>query len=394
MRSPTTGSLKERPRHNRYEGAVVQRDRSRSGRALASALAAVAAALLVMPAASAAGTVVDGAHFVFDFASAPEPDPAVWTKTGTLNPQPVEHVGLAIVDNSASGAGGNQLLYSHAFARLGPWGEHGPGDEAVLRADVLTPHVNDSSPTWSSHALGWRLILDDGTHRFALALARHPATRARLVRVEGAPGAQALGFPWDNDFHNTFEIAREADGDFVVTLTSGDSAATTPVVTATYAAASLPPSGGTPMFAWGSGNDGGSLSFWQEVHGEVTGEGPGPGPTYPWSGFNGAIDDPPTLNRVKAGAAVPAQFSLGGDRGLEIFASGYPKSAQVGCGASAPQDAVEETVSAGKSGLSYDTATDEYSYVWKTNKAWADSCRELILMLDDGSEHRALFKFK
>jgi extracellular elastinolytic metalloproteinase len=32
--------------------------------------------------------------------------------------------------------------------------------------------------------------------------------------------------------------------------------------------------------------------------------------------------------------------------------------------------------------------------VWKTNKAWAGTCRQLIVTLVDGTSHRADFKFK
>jgi hypothetical protein len=56
---------------------------------------------------------------------------------------------------------------------------------------------------------------------------------------------------------------------------------------------------------------------------------------------------------------------------------------------------VEETVSAGGSGLAYDQATDTYLYVWKTEKVWAGSCRRLDVQLNDGSERKsAQFRFK
>jgi extracellular elastinolytic metalloproteinase len=32
--------------------------------------------------------------------------------------------------------------------------------------------------------------------------------------------------------------------------------------------------------------------------------------------------------------------------------------------------------------------------VWKTQKAWAGTCRQLIIRLDDGTDHIANFKFK
>jgi prealbumin domain-containing protein len=117
-------------------------------------------------------------------------------------------------------------------------------------------------------------------------------------------------------------------------------------------------------------------------------------PTYAFTGFVGPVDNPPVLNTIKAGQAVPVKFSLGGSLGLDVFASGYPKSQHVTCSTSAPLDAVEETVTAGASSLSYDPATGLYSYVWKTDKAWSQTCRQLIVRLADGTDHVAQFKFK
>jgi len=45
---------------------------------------------------------------------------------------------------------------------------------------------------------------------------------------------------------------------------------------------------------------------------------------YPFAGFFGPVNNLPTLNSVKAGAAVPVRFSLGRDAGLNILAPGYP----------------------------------------------------------------------
>jgi len=56
-------------------------------------------------------------------------------------------------------------------------------------------------------------------------------------------------------------------------------------------------------------------------------------------------------------------------------------------------DGVEETVSAGGSSLSYDASTGQYRYVWKTDKLWAGSCRQLVLQFDDGQQQRATFQF-
>jgi hypothetical protein len=56
---------------------------------------------------------------------------------------------------------------------------------------------------------------------------------------------------------------------------------------------------------------------------------------------------------------------------------------------------IEEETTAGGSALQYDATTDTYSYVWKTDKAWAGTCRQLKMKLNDGSAmHTASFKFK
>ena len=115
---------------------------------------------------------------------------------------------------------------------------------------------------------------------------------------------------------------------------------------------------------------------------------------YNFSGFFSPVDNLPVLNTVKAGRAIPVKFSLGGDQGLDIFAAGYPKVQQIACASSAPGDAIEETVTSGGSSLQYDPASDTYTYVWKTQKSWAGTCRQLIVKLDDGTEYVANFKFK
>jgi hypothetical protein len=114
---------------------------------------------------------------------------------------------------------------------------------------------------------------------------------------------------------------------------------------------------------------------------------------FDWTGFFQPVDNLPTVNTVKAGSAIPVKFSLGGNRGLAIFAAGFPGSRQVSCSAAAPNDTVEETAAAGSSSLSYDPLAGQYVYVWKSDKAWAGSCRELQVKLVDGQLHAALFRF-
>ena len=74
-------------------------------------------------------------------------------------------------------------------------------------------------------------------------------------------------------------------------------------------------------------------------------------------------------------AAVPVKLSLGGDFGLDILAAGSPASQGIACNASATVEDIEETVTASVSSLGYDPQSGRYTYVWKTQKGWAGTCR-------------------
>ncbi|HSV18476.1 MAG TPA: PxKF domain-containing protein [Casimicrobiaceae bacterium] len=116
--------------------------------------------------------------------------------------------------------------------------------------------------------------------------------------------------------------------------------------------------------------------------------------SYNFQGFYQPVDNAPAVNVMKAGSAVPVNFSLGGNRGLQVFAAGYPISQAVSCTSSAPTDDIEQTLSAGTSSLQYDSTTDRYTYVWKTDKSWAGTCRVLTLKFLDGTQQSANFRFK
>lgn len=115
---------------------------------------------------------------------------------------------------------------------------------------------------------------------------------------------------------------------------------------------------------------------------------------YNFAGFFQPIDNAPVINVVKSGSGIPIKFNLGGYLGLEIFFNGFPISKQITCPAGSPFDSIEQTVTAGSSSLTYDPLADQYTYVWKTNKSWAGTCRQLTIILDDGSIHTANFQFK
>lgn len=114
--------------------------------------------------------------------------------------------------------------------------------------------------------------------------------------------------------------------------------------------------------------------------------------SWAFSGFYAPVDRKPTVNVAQAGSAIPVKFGLGGDQGLAIMAAGSPSSTATACATGAPSDAIESTSTAGGSSLQY--GDGQYVYVWKTEKAWAGTCRQLSVTFADGTVHTASFQFK
>ena len=111
---------------------------------------------------------------------------------------------------------------------------------------------------------------------------------------------------------------------------------------------------------------------------------------YDFRGFFPPVANFPALNHVTAGWIVPLRFSLGGNRGLGIFPAGYPKMAEIACGSTQPVEGSESAVGR----LFYLGFLDQYIYLWLTDHRWAGTCRQIVVKLDDGSEHRANFRFR
>ena len=166
-------------------------------------------------------------------------------------------------------------------------------------------------------------------------------------------------------------------------VTATDSCSSSVTVNSTPASGSVFPVGTTTVHA--SADDGNghtsTCSFTVTVQ-------------FNFAGFFPPVANPPAVNIVQAGRAIPVKFSLSGNKGLGIFAAGSPSSGQIPCNSSDPAAILEETVTAGGSSLSYDPVSDQYIYVWKTEPGWAGTCRQLVVQLSDGSVYRANFKFK
>ncbi len=109
---------------------------------------------------------------------------------------------------------------------------------------------------------------------------------------------------------------------------------------------------------------------------------------YEFEGFFAPVAD----SSVKAGRTIPVRFGLGGDFGLNVVASGYPKVELFACGS----DDVVATVDAAsvrRQSLSYDAETGEYVYLWKTDASWVGSCARFVLRLVDDTTHTVEVRF-
>jgi hypothetical protein len=99
------------------------------------------------------------------------------------------------------------------------------------------------------------------------------------------------------------------------------------------------------------------------------------------------------LNVVKAGTPLPVKFSLLSNRGLDVFDAGYPRSQQVACptGLFTNEVKLQGTTAPG---LAYDARTTVYTYGFKTDAAWAGTCRELTVKFRHGSVRTIQLRFK
>jgi hypothetical protein len=113
---------------------------------------------------------------------------------------------------------------------------------------------------------------------------------------------------------------------------------------------------------------------------------------YDFDGFLWPVKNPPKVNTWKAGVPVLIRFSLNGFRGPKPEADGYPRSTR--CGGGDTEVIARASKKKKKPMFTYVKGRDQYVMLWKTDKKWAGSCREFVLMLDDGSVHTAQFQFK
>ncbi len=130
---------------------------------------------------------------------------------------------------------------------------------------------------------------------------------------------------------------------------------------------------------------------------------------YNFAGFYFPVRNAPALNTVRAGWIVPFSFSLGGNYGKVITST---VSVPIDCTTLAPRGTATATLQGSSSlqsseqarsswAMSSDFETSSrasnfslYVYLWKTQTSWKNSCRQFTMTLNDGTEHKANFRFR
>jgi hypothetical protein len=123
----------------------------------------------------------------------------------------------------------------------------------------------------------------------------------------------------------------------------------------------------------------------RDAAGNETGESRVYDVVYDFDGFAKPLEPFPQAAPFKAGETVPVRFSLRGDQGPNVLLDWAPVSREVPC--ADPAAGPWGTATSGT--LSYRATQDRYTYSWKTDRAWAGTCRQLVVVLADGTYHHA-----
>jgi hypothetical protein len=122
-----------------------------------------------------------------------------------------------------------------------------------------------------------------------------------------------------------------------------------------------------------------------------------PLPSYGFAGFFQPVDNPPAVNTAKAGQAISLKWQLQKNgalvNSLSAVSSVQAQWVTCGSGTSSVENPVDADYS-GASGLRYDVTTNQYIFVWKTDKRWVGRCYQLKVTLDDGKLYWADFLLK
>jgi hypothetical protein len=111
---------------------------------------------------------------------------------------------------------------------------------------------------------------------------------------------------------------------------------------------------------------------------------------YPFEWRLPGIQPAPSMNQVQAGDPLYLRFSLGGDYGLDVLEAGSPLMQTISCSSGAPLGSPLPLPAIGE--LRY-LSGGYYQIIWRTRASWEDTCRQVVLALNDGTEQRLNFQF-
>jgi len=111
-----------------------------------------------------------------------------------------------------------------------------------------------------------------------------------------------------------------------------------------------------------------------------------------FAGFAKPVVNVPGTTNLRAGDTLPLTFTLGGNQGLAVIASGYPQSAPITC-ATSPELTTGDATTAQRALIYTQAKGGRYTYFWRTDPAWTGTCRQVVVKLVDGTYHRANVRF-
>jgi hypothetical protein len=217
----------------------------------------------------------------------------------------------------------------------------------------------------------------------------HQVNQAATTTTIGLvnPEPSLLGQPYSVPF--TVTVNAPGAGAPTGTVTVSDGTGNTCTAAASTGACTLPSLtvGAKTLTATYSGDTNFATSTGTKVHNIL----------YTFIGFLSPVDNLPTMNTGKAGRTYPVKWQLKDSSGAYITTLGAIvnnplRFRQIMCDGSAPQDALPADTS-GASGLRYDTTANQYIFTWQTAASFAGNCYELMVDLNDGTQHIARFKF-
>jgi hypothetical protein len=118
---------------------------------------------------------------------------------------------------------------------------------------------------------------------------------------------------------------------------------------------------------------------------------------YNFIGFLPPVDNPPIINTGKAGRTFPIKWQLKDANGnfisdLSVVLYNPPRYRETSSGSAMWYDLMESSTS-GSSGLRYDSTSNQFIFTWKTGSTFVNKSYELLLELNDGTVHKAMFRF-